>query len=331
MRPLETGDLIIGGEPVAPGETRDLAFKISENYLGGPVTTPAWVTRAHDLGPTVLLLAAIHGDELNGVGIVREIMFSQTPLIRGSLVCAPIVNVFGFENHSRYLPDRRDLNRSFPGSPDGSLAYRMAHHIFEDLVLRCDYVIDLHTAARRRTNYPHIRADLRIPEARDLAFAFGCELILNKKGDASTLRAEACKQGRPTILYEAGEALKFEPDVIETGTRGVLNVLRQLGMVEGEPQKPRYQTAVNRTLWVRAESGGILHFQKRLGDFVEKGETIAISESLFSLSTQSIISPVNGVVLGMTTLPAVKPGEPITHLASPSIPIKRLRKMLDSA
>lgn len=321
----------IGKHSVKPGETKDIALKVSESYTGNPVNMFIRVIRGKEPGPAVFVTGAIHGDEFNGTGIVRELMFSDVELICGTLILIPIVNIFGFENHSRYLPDRRDLNRSFPGDPDGSFASRLADIIFREIVKKCDYGIDLHTAAIRRTNFPHVRAELKVPGIEKIAKAFGCELVLDQKGPADSLRTSACRIGCPTILYEAGEVFKFESGVIELGKRGVLNILKELKMIKGKIQSPAFQTVVKETEWVRSEHGGILRFHVRLGDIVRRGDKIATAEGWFTLEHHDVISPVNGILLGMTTMPAVKPGEPICHVAIPTKSLKAIEEEMKSS
>jgi hypothetical protein len=202
-------------------------------------------------------------------------------ILRGSLILVPVVNVFGFERHSRYLPDRRDLNRSFPGDSQGSLAFRLARAIFVEVLSRSDYGIDLHTATTGRTNFPHVRAAMSLPGVADVARWFGCEVIVDRRGDERSLREVANNRGCKTILLEAGEALKIESGVVTLGVRGVKNVLIRLGMVEGEPRVPVYQTVVRRTVWVRSVSGGLLHFHIRPGDLVEEGAALATCDAFF--------------------------------------------------
>lgn len=308
--------LRIGDESIGLGEQRELHLKFSESYLGVPVSVPIYVNRAATDGPRVFLAAAIHGDELNGMGIVREFVFENAPeLLCGTLICIPIVNIYGLERHSRYMPDRRDLNRCFPGTPDGSLASRLAHAIFEDIVLQCDYGIDFHTAAVRRTNYPNVRAELSDPAVRRVAMAFGCELVLDSKGPTGSLRRTAVKAGIPTIIFEAGEVWKIEPGVVEVGVRGCTNVLRYLGMLDGDPEPPVFQAMIEQAVWVRAEQGGILSFHVRPGELVKKGDALATSHNMFGRERSVLRAPVGGIVLGMTTMPAVKPGQPVYHLA----------------
>lgn len=307
----------ICGKSISPGQTRDVHLRLSETYSGEPVSVFVRIIRAKKPGPIIFLTGAIHGDELNGMGVIRHIMLRKLKLIKGTLICIPLVNVFGFENHSRYLPDRRDLNRAFPGNKNGNLSKRLAHTIFSEVISKCDYGIDLHAAAVRRTNFPQIRADLSNPILKEMAYAFGSELIINKKGHYNSLRAAATRAGCPTLLYEAGEVFKFEPGALSLGIRGVMNVLRHWGMLKGDIKRPIYQTSVQKTTWIRSNQGGMLLFHVRPGDIVKKGDKIATCEKLFSPKTSAIMTTVRGIVLGMTTLPAVKPGDPVCHIAVP--------------
>lgn len=303
------------GEEIALGESRDVFLDISESYSSMTVKVPVHIRRAPSLGPTVFLTGALHGDELNGTGIIRAILRdTEFHLAKGSLIAVPVLNMLAFDRHSRYLPDRRDLNRAFPGSASGTLAGRMARTIFNEIVSRCDYGIDLHTAAVRRTNYPTVRADLNDPEVARLANAFGCEVILNGEGPKGSFRREACKVGCPTIVMEGGEVWKVEPDIVEAGVRGVKNVFRELGMLESETERPDYQVNVEKTKWIRADRGGFLQFHVSAGDVVKKGQPLATNTTLLGTEQSVVESPFDAVVLGMTTLPAINPGEPICNL-----------------
>jgi predicted deacylase len=321
--------LRIGAETIAAGTVRDIQLPVSEMYTGEPVYLPIRVIRARKPGPRVFVLAAVHGDEVNGTGIIRELMFAQSvELRRGALICVPVVNIFGFETHDRYMPDRRDLNRSFPGSPGGSLASRLAHVIMTEVVAKCDYGIDLHSAAEMRTNFPNVRADLRDPAIRELATAFGCELVVNGKGPEGSLRRAAAEATCPTIILEAGEVRKIEPTVLEIGLRGVRNVLMHLDMLAGEIVRPVYQTSVYKTTWVRAQLGGLLRFHVTPGELVQADQPLATNESIFGETRSTILCPTDGIVLGMTTHPAVKPGEPICHIARPGRRLSSIRRAL---
>lgn len=316
----------VAGQTVPAGETRDLRLKISEQFTGDPIAVPIRVMRAKKRGPIVFVSAAVHGDELNGMGVIHDIMYGpQLNLISGTLILVPVVNVFGFETLSRYMPDRRDLNRFFPGTKNGSLTSRVAYMLFEEIARHSDFGIELHSAAQPRTNFPNVRGDLKNADVRRLAWAFGCELIIDGKGPDGSFRREATKAGCPTIILEAGEPLKIEQEAVEVGVRGVHNVLRELQMIEGEPVRPTYQVRITRSTWVRAEVGGILRFHVRPGDPVEEGQRIATNASVFGERQNVLRAPCDGIVLGMTTLPMVKPGEPVCHIAVPSRSLKSLR------
>ncbi|MCC6682442.1 MAG: succinylglutamate desuccinylase/aspartoacylase family protein [Phycisphaeraceae bacterium] len=322
----------LGEHTVKRGQTRDLRLEVSESYVENPIEIPVRVIRAKKSGPTVAVTAAVHGDEINGTGIIHDIMYNRSiELIAGTLILVPVVNAFGFEQQNRYMPDRRDLNRSFPGNARGSLSARVAHLIFKHIVKPCDYVIDLHSAAAGRVNVPNIRADLAVPQVRRIARAFGCELIVNGAGPEGSLRRQACQAGVPTIILEAGEPSKIEPRVLAIGVRGIRNVLIELGMMEGEPQMPAYQARVDRTAWLRAQVGGLLRFHVQPGEILEKGQPIATNSSVFGRQRNTLISPMDGVVLSMTTLPVVKPGEPVCHLAIPRKRIAVIRNALSGS
>jgi len=303
------------GESIQAGESRDVKLAVSESYSSMTVKIPIHIRRAEEDGPVVFVTAALHGDEINGTGAIRELVQdADFKLQRGSVIFVPVLNLLAFDRHSRYLPDRRDLNRSFPGTANGSLAGRMARIIFDEIVSRCDYGIDLHTASVRRTNYPNVRGDMTNPDVKRLAEAFGSEIILNGKGPAGAFRREACSGGCPTIIMEGGEVWKVEPGIVESAVRGVKNVLRDLEMLEGEPESPDYQVIVNKSTWVRAERGGFLKFHIKPGDIIEKDQPIATNTTLLGRERSMLYSPFDAVVIGMTTLPAISPGEPICNL-----------------
>lgn len=303
------------GEKIAPGESRNVHLVVGESYSSMTVDIQIHIRRAQEDGPVVFVTGALHGDEINGCGAIRQLIQEDDFQIqKGAIVLIPVLNLLAFERHSRYLPDRRDLNRSFPGSVDGSLASRMAFTIFNEIVMRCDYGIDLHTASVRRTNYPTIRGDLTHVQVRRLAEAFGAEIIVNNKGPKNSFRREACNAGCPTIIMEGGEVWKVEPGIVETTIRGIKNVLRELHMLEGEIESPAYQIVIERSKWIRAERGGFLDFHIKPGDIVEKGQPIATSSTILGEDQSTLYAPFNGVVMGMTSLPSISPGEPICNL-----------------
>jgi len=303
------------GEKIAPGESRNVHLAVGESYSSMTMEIQIHIRRAMEDGPVVFVTAALHGDEINGCGTVRQLIQDEDfQLLRGAVVLIPVLNLPAFERHSRYLPDRRDLNRSFPGSADGSLASRMAFTIFNEIVMRCDYGIDLHTASIRRTNYPTVRGDLTDPEVRRLAEAFGSEVIINGKGPKNSFRREACNAGCPTIIMEGGEVWKVEPGIVETAVRGIKNVLCELKMLDTTIESPPYQIVIEKSKWIRAERGGFLDFHIKPGDIVKKGQPLTTSTTILGEGQSTLLAPFNGVVMGMTSLPSISPGEPICNL-----------------
>jgi len=303
------------GEAILPGDSRNVKLAISESYSSMTVRIPIHIRRAKADGPVVFITAALHGDEINGTGAIQTlIQDADFQIERGSLIMVPVLNLLAFDRHSRYLPDRRDLNRSFPGSATGSLASRMARRIFDEIVMRCDYGIDLHTAAVRRTNYPNVRGHMRNPQVRRLAEAFGANIIIDGKGPQGALRREACEAGCPTIIMEGGEVWKVEPGIVDSATRGVKNVLRDLEMMDSEREIPPYQVIIEKTKWIRAERGGFLQFHIKPGDIVDEEQPLATNTTLLGREHSMLHAPFDAVVLGMTTLPATSPGEPVCHL-----------------
>lgn len=305
-----------GDVSIDPGEQREVRLTLSESYSGADIRIPVYVWRGEEPGPTVFITAAVHGDEINGTGIIRSILVDRPfELAAGTLIMVPVVNLLGFERHERYLPDRRDLNRCFPGSKKGSLAARMARIIWDEIILRSDFGIDLHSAATRRTNFPNIRADMTHPELNAFAKAFGSELIVSGKGPAGSLRRAAMKVDCLSFILEMGETWKVEPTVVEYGIRGIQNCLRHLEMIPGKIIEPPYLVETDATQWVRAQAGGFLRFHVTPGDLVERGTPLASNISLVGRRLHLIKAPRAGIVLGMTTTPAVAPGDAICHIA----------------
>jgi predicted deacylase len=303
------------GKEIPAGESVDVKLAVGESYSSMTVRIPIHIRRATEDGPVVFVTAALHGDEINGTGAVRQLIQDDDfQLLRGSVILVPVLNLLAFDRHSRYLPDRRDLNRSFPGSKNGSLASRMARIIFDEIVPRCDYGIDLHTAAVRRTNYPNVRGDLTNTAVRRLAESFGSEIIINKKGPKGSLRREATETGCPTIIMEGGEVWKVEPGIVESATRGIRNVLRGLDMLDGEAESPDYQIVIEKSKWIRAKRGGFMQFHISPGDIVEKDQPLATNTTLLGDERNTLHAPFDAVVIGMTSLPAISPGEPLCNL-----------------
>jgi predicted deacylase len=315
--PSTAQDFEIAGIHIAPGETRTLQIPVATLYTSAPVSLPVRVVRGRETGPTLFVSAALHGDEIIGVEIIRRLlMMPAVKRLRGTLLAVPVVNTLAFVHQSRYLPDRRDLNRSFPGSETGSLAARLAHQFLKEVVGRSDYGIDLHTGAIHRPNLPQIRADLGNPENLRLARAFGAPLLLNSEPTAGTLREYTTQKGIPVLLYESSEALRFDEVCIGIGVRGVLNVLHELGMLPGKSATPLHEPVIAKSsTWVRAPASGILRVMAALGSEVTKGQVIGVVADPLGEKEWAVPSTTDGVVIGRLSLPLVYEGDAVFHIA----------------
>ena len=309
----------IGSVRVRAGSTKEVELPITRLVTGGDVSLPVRVVHGREDGPTVWVNAAVHGDEVIGVEVIRQALATLSArTFRGTLVAVPVVNVLGFMTGDRYLPDRRDLNRSFPGSARGSLASRIAHLFMTEVVSKCDVGIDLHTAADRRTNLPQIRADLDDPRTRQLAEAFGAPVMLHARLRDGSLRQAARDRGATVLLYEAGEALRFEEEPIAVGVAGVRRVLAALDMIDAEPEDDAPSPVECRnSSWVRARGTGILHLDVHLGEYVEEGRRLGGLSDTFGRRVRLVHADRSGIVIGLTRAPIVHAGDALVHIATP--------------
>lgn len=308
----------IGDASVAPGERKIINLPVGRLYTHADLTMPVDVINGRHDGPRLFVSAAIHGDELNGVEIIRRLLrHSALKKMNGALIAIPVVNVHGLLHRSRYLPDRRDLNRSFPGSNRGSMAARIAHLFMREIVANCTHGIDLHTGAIHRDNLPQVRANLDDHETRLLAEAFGTPVLINADLRDGSLRAAAADAGIPMLLYEAGEALRFDEVAIRAGLRGVLRVMRLLGMIpKSTSSKRRVEPVIARSsAWVRAPESGILWSGIKLGAHVAKGDVIGHIAAPLVDKEHEVVAPDEGILIGRTHLPLVYEGEALFHIA----------------
>ena len=310
---------VLAGRHIKPGHSESVNIPFTHLYTGAPLHLPVKVFHGEKDGPVLLVCAGIHGDELNGVDVIRRLnTFPGLKNLSGTLLTVPIVNLLGFYHQSRYLPDRRDLNRCFPGSESGSLAHRIAYQFKTQVVDKATHIIDLHTAAIHRDNLPQVRANLNRPENYAMAVGFGLPVILNAELREGSLRHMADLEGKPCITYEAGEALRFNDDAIEAGYHGVKNVMCTLGMLpDRKPtQLPDDSMEIaNSLLWVRAGQDGILRKDTPLGAKVQAGQTLGTISDPFGQNEHPVASPVDGVVIGCTNLPLVHEGDALFNIA----------------
>ncbi|MGB5512346.1 MAG: succinylglutamate desuccinylase/aspartoacylase family protein [Woeseiaceae bacterium] len=313
----------IGGITISPGQRVTVDLPVADLYTSTSLHMPVEVICGRKPGPVLFVSAAVHGDELNGVEIIRRLLRRKAlKSIRGTLLAIPIVNVHGFLNQSRYLPDRRDLNRSFPGSAKGSIAARLANLFIKEIVSKAEYGIDLHTGALHRSNLPQIRANLDHPATLDIARVFGTPVIINSDIRDGSLRACAFERGMPVLIYEAGQALRFDEISIRAGLRGILHVMRHIGMLPAL-KNPRLATPVvaKSTSWVRAPDSGIVSSKVRLGNSVHKGQKIAMISNPVGDAEAAVLAPFDGIVIGQSNLPLAHEGDALFNLgAFSSIP-----------
>jgi len=310
------GALSLLDQSVAPGEKQRIRFETESNWIGATLDTLVLVARGREAGPTLCLVAAVHGDELNGVEIARrEFAAFDVAETSGTLIALPMVNIHGVRSSTRYLPDRRDLNRAFPGNPRGSTASIVAAAVFgEVLNPHCDRIVDLHTGSANRRNLPQIRADLDVPSVRELAEGFGSGVVIHGAGPEKSLRREAVDAGIPAVIYEAGGPLRFEREEIEQGVAGVQRVMRRLGMIAKAPASPSEQRSFRKTRWVRTRTGGIFLTDLPLGSEVAAGQVMGTVTDPFTDQREEIRAPVAGFLIGGAEPQVVMAGYALFHL-----------------
>jgi len=315
----DTDKLLISGQQIKPGCRIRIDLPLPALYSGTALTMPVHVIHGNKPGPRLFVSAAIHGNELNGIEVIRRLMLQPAlKILRGALLMVPMVNVYGVLDKTRYLPDRRDLNRCFPGSPEGSLAARLADLFMSEIVANCRYGIDLHTATVHRNNLPQIRANLDDAHTLALAQAFAAPLLLNSRRPDGSLRKSAAEKNVTMLLYEAGEALRFDENCILTGVQGIIRVMQHLDMLDcdkpfTEPvQEPRI---AHSSTWLRASVSGIFRSSAALGALVKRDANVGVINNPASHTETKVIAPFTGLVIGRSELPLVYEGDALFHIA----------------
>lgn len=317
---MNDGSFQINGTAIPPGSRVSIEIPAGRLYTHTPMYIPVHVICGKKPGPRLFVSAAIHGDEINGVEIIRRLLnLPALKRLSGSIIAVPIVNVHGLIHHSRYLPDRRDLNRCFPGTGKGSLASRLAHSFMQEVVANSTHGIDLHTGAKHRTNLPQIRGNLDDKETLRLAHAFNVPVIISANMRDGSLREAAAEFGIPMLLYEAGEALRFDEISIRAGVKGIVNVMRALNMLAPSRTQAKQTTepvVARSSFWVRASGSGILRTMIPLGARVKKDSLLGVIADPFGEKEESIFSPFNGIIISRINLPLVNEGDALFHIAS---------------
>lgn len=313
--------LTIAGHDIPLGTNQIIEVPLPDLYMHTSLSMPVQVIRGHRTGPTIFISAAVHGDEINGVEIIRRLVKSKALKgMKGTLITVPVVNVYGFLNQSRYLPDRRDLNRCFPGSNQGSLAGRLANLFITEVAQYCTHGIDLHTAAIHRDNLPQIRADLSNPDIEVLANAFNAPVVVNSGLIEGSLRHACQELDVPVIVYEAGEALRLDELAIRAGLKGVLSVMRSIGMLSPSRKKAKKVSEpfiARSSTWVRAPQSGMFRMLVPMGAKVNKDDLLGVVAVPYGddNSEAEVIASCSGIIIGRTNMPLVNEGEALFHIA----------------
>ncbi len=327
------------GETIEPGTRREIRLPMPTLYDGSPLFSHLHILNGANPGPTLCLLAALHGDELNGIEIIREVLKSKQlknlNKLNGAIIAAPIVNIYGYLYQQRYLMDRRDLNRSFPGSKQGSLTARIANFFYTEVFKKCDYLIDFHTGSLHRANLPQVRAKLSNEVVRKVAHAFGAPVVLNSSIRKGSLREQTIKNKTTLIVYEAGEALRLDPLAIKVGVQGAFNIINYLGINnEIKVKKNRLPPLVCEcSAWIRARVSGLFNTNKRLGHLVKSGEKLGVITNPMTLFEETVITPIPGIIIGINNSPLVHEGGALFNIASPTKLSKKqitIMEMLDN-
>ncbi|SMF53638.1 succinylglutamate desuccinylase/aspartoacylase family protein [Pseudobacteriovorax antillogorgiicola] len=308
----------IGGIAVPIGQRKAIDLHLGRLYDYTELTLPVEVIRGVEPGPTFFISGAVHGDELIGTAIVKKIINDKrVKKLKGTLLAIPIVNVFGFNNLSRYLPDRRDLNRCFPGTSKGSLGSTIANLFTNEILKKCQYGIDFHSGAIHRSNLPQIRISFERDSDKDLAEAFGAPVVLNSKLRDGSLRDTASDHGVQTLLFEGGEALRLNEGVIRFGVNGAFAIMEKIGMLPPGSHRPVSRSYVaHSSYWVRAPSAGMIRLTRNLGSKVREGTLLGQLTDAFGHTVRKVIAPSEGVVIGISKLPLVNKGDALFHIAT---------------
>ncbi len=315
--PVSREPFAFGGQSVRAGQRAQIELPVARLATQTRIGLPVAVLHGARPGPVLWLSAAIHGDELNGLEIIDRILARVEPRrLAGTLLAVPVVNVFGFIQQQRYLPDGRDLNRSFPGSQRGSLASRLARLFLDEVVGPCDVGIDLHTAGGHRVNLPQVRADLTDERSRAMAEAFTAPIMIHGEAPRGSLREAVARLDKPILVYEAGEPHRFNTEAIDLGVKGVLSVMRHLQMLRGGPRRNVTTVEATQRTWIRARTSGLLRLRVALGRWVSADEPIGVISDTFGNERREVLAPSAGLVIGQTNHPMVHTGDAIVHLAT---------------
>lgn len=312
--------IVIAGQEIKPGEFKEVDINIARLPSHTVIDTPIYVSRSEHDGPVLALTAGMHGDEINGMEIVRRILDEGMHKVkRGTVLCMPITNIYGFLNFSREVPDGKDVNRSFPGSKSGSLASRVAYYLTHQIIPVIDYGIDFHTGGAMRTNYPQVRAMLNNARNQELADAFCAPFTIDSPFRPNSLRKEASKKGKNFIVYEAGESLRFDQAGIEEGIAGTLRLMKHLGMIDEAPKPKEENRIIWSSSWVRAKYAGLFQPTIQCGQLIHKGDHIGTITDPFGEFKEKVKAQETAYVIGLNNIPVVNAGDALMHLGKDNL------------
>lgn len=307
--------ICIDGKEVHPGEFAEIDINIARLPSHTVIDTPVYVYVAEKPGPVLGLMAGMHGDEINGMEIVRRIIDSGFHKVqRGAVLCMPIINVYGFLNYSREVPDGKDINRSFPGTKTGSLASRVASHMTRDIIPVIDYGIDFHTGGAARTNYPQVRCMLDNDTNVRLASAFSAPFTIDSGFRPNSLRQTAAKKGKSIIVYEGGESIRFDDQAIEHGIEGTLRLMHHLNMIDWAPESKEPSRIIRDSTWLRSKHAGLFHTLVPCGAYIEKDQVVGAVTDPFGEFKEPVKSSWSGYVIGLNNNPVVNAGDALLHI-----------------
>jgi len=308
-------ELIIADQSIRPGEFKEININIARLPSRTQIDTPIYIYRAPEEGPVLALTAGMHGDEINGMEIVRRIIdLGYNKVKKGTVLCMPVINVYGFLNYSREVPDGKDINRSFPGSKTGSLAARVAYHMTHDIIPFIDYGVDFHTGGAMRTNYPQVRCVMQEEKNAELAAAFNAPFTIDSPFRPHSLRQTAAKKGKNIIVYEGGESVRFDQFAIEEGVNGTLRLMKHLGMIDSAPEQKAENKIIWNSSWARARTAGLFQNAVQCGELIQKNQIVGTLTDPFGEFKEQIKSPSTGYVVGLNNNPVVNAGDALLHI-----------------
>ena len=308
--------MIINNIETLPGETNRITVNIAMLPSHSPIDISVTIARAKKEGPVLLLSGGLHGDEINGIETVRRIIDQELNVPEaGTIICIPIINIYGFIHFSRSMPDGKDMNRSFPGNKNGSLASRVAYYLMKDIIPMIDYGVDFHTGGADRTNYPQLRCMTKDPVNKSLAKAFHAPFTLNSAYRPQSLRQSAAKLGKKILVFEGGESGRFDEFAIQEGINGTLRLMNHLGMANRELPAPNYDNKwVSNSSWVRARSSGLFQTLVESGEYVKKNQLVGRITDPFGEFSVNLKSPTDGYIIGLQNDPVLHMGDAVMHI-----------------